>query len=76
MCNVQDAMNNHYASQGQPTQFPAQSKSRLQPDVDFEFNEHGQPPSMPLNVQTGAPTIIRIGEAANVQQPPQMTQQT
>eukprot|EP00971_Amphidinium_carterae_P103518 2049522-Amphidinium_carterae.1 len=81
MCNVRDTMNNHYASQGRQPSFPRKADPDFNPDVDFEFNEHGQPlepnAQHALNVQTGAPTIIRIGEAApNVQQPPQMNQQT
>eukprot|EP00971_Amphidinium_carterae_P090979 1800812-Amphidinium_carterae.1 len=49
--------------------------------MDFDFNDHGQPlepnAQQALNLHTGAPTIIRIGEAtANVQQPPQLPQQT
>eukprot|EP00971_Amphidinium_carterae_P242275 4810477-Amphidinium_carterae.1 len=81
MCNVRDAMNAHYASQGRQPNFPRQANPDFNPDMDFEYNDHGQPlepnAQQALNLQTGAPTIIRTGDAAaNVQQPPQLTQQT
>eukprot|EP00971_Amphidinium_carterae_P115927 2296183-Amphidinium_carterae.1 len=68
MCNVRDTMNSHYASQGRTPMFPRIADPNFNPDVDFEFNEHGQPlePNAQdaRNIQAGAPTIIRIGEAA------------
>eukprot|EP00971_Amphidinium_carterae_P244659 4857698-Amphidinium_carterae.1 len=68
MCNVRDAMNAHYASQGRQPNFPCRANPDFNPDMDFEYNDHGQPlepnAQQTLNLQTGTPTIIRIGEAA------------
>eukprot|EP00971_Amphidinium_carterae_P249541 4953091-Amphidinium_carterae.1 len=81
MCNVRDTMNAYYSSQGRQPNFPRVADPDFNPDVDFQFNDHGQTmepnAQCALNLPTGAPTIIRIGEpAANVQQPPQLNQQT
>eukprot|EP00971_Amphidinium_carterae_P023907 471329-Amphidinium_carterae.1 len=68
MCNVRDAMNAHYASQGRQPVFPRTADPNFNPHVDFRFNDHGQTmepnAQCALNLATGAPTIIRIGEAA------------
>eukprot|EP00971_Amphidinium_carterae_P034136 671896-Amphidinium_carterae.1 len=74
-------MNSHYASQGRQPRFPYKADPEFNPDADFGFDDHGQPlepnAQQALNVQTGAPTLMLIGNTeADVQQPPQMTQQT
>eukprot|EP00971_Amphidinium_carterae_P293969 5836286-Amphidinium_carterae.1 len=81
MCNVRDHMNYYYASQGRQPEFPRIANPDFNPDADFRFNDHGQTiepnAQCALNIPTGAPTIIRIGEGAAIaQQPPQLNQQT
>eukprot|EP00971_Amphidinium_carterae_P351229 6491991-Amphidinium_carterae.1 len=80
MCNVRETMNVHYASQGRQPHFPFQANPDFNPDMDFGYNDHGQPlepnAQQALSQQSGAPNIIRIGEPnAIVQQQPQLTQQ-
>eukprot|EP00971_Amphidinium_carterae_P156482 3102039-Amphidinium_carterae.1 len=73
MCNVREAMNAHYASQGRHPEFPRVANPNFDPDSQFLFVDHGQ--SIEPNAQhvlampTGAPTIVRIGgDNASMQQ--------